>query len=100
MEQRNIPTRREVPAVLRYGLAVASVAVAVLATLPLNPNALMSPVFFLAIIVSTWFPSRTERSPVARTLVMREREEVRERVGSPSRTRTCNPPVNSRMLYH
>ena len=55
MEQRNIPTRREVPAVLRYGLAVASVAVAVLATLPLNPNALMSPVFFLAIIVSAWF---------------------------------------------
>jgi hypothetical protein len=25
---------------------------------------------------------------------------VLKEVGSPSRTRTCNPPVNSRMLYH
>jgi PAS domain S-box-containing protein len=41
--------------VLRYGLAVASVAIAVIATLPLGPTAFVGPVFFLAVIVSAWF---------------------------------------------
>src|SRR6266478_69344 len=41
-------------AVLRYGLAVSSIAVALILTLLLGPEALQSPVFFLAIILSAW----------------------------------------------
>jgi PAS domain S-box-containing protein len=55
MSKRGTPADREVPAVLRYGVAVASVAVAVIATLPLEPNAFVGPVFFLTVIVSAWF---------------------------------------------
>jgi PAS domain S-box-containing protein len=36
-------------------VAVASVAVAVIATFPLDPTAFVGPVFFLAVIVSAWF---------------------------------------------
>ena len=55
MSKREIPTLREVSAVLRYGLAVASVAVALIATLPLGPTVLLSPLFFLAVILTAWF---------------------------------------------
>jgi K+-sensing histidine kinase KdpD len=34
---------------------MASVAIAVIATLPLGPTAFVGPVFFLAVIVSAWF---------------------------------------------
>lgn len=40
---------------LRYGLAVSTVAAALVATQLLRPDALVSPVFFLAIILSAWF---------------------------------------------
>jgi len=42
-------------AVLRYGVAVLSVAAALLVTLLLHPDALVAPVFFLSIILSAWF---------------------------------------------
>jgi PAS domain S-box-containing protein len=41
--------------VVRWGVAVVSVAVAVVLTLPLHPDVLVSPLFFLAVIVSAWF---------------------------------------------
>jgi two-component system, LuxR family, sensor kinase FixL len=41
-------------AALRYGLAVASVAVALIVTFLLRPNGLLAPIFFLAIIVTAW----------------------------------------------
>ena len=41
--------------VLRYSLAVASVAAALIVSLLLHPDALISPVFFLAIMLSAWF---------------------------------------------
>lgn len=41
-------------AVLRYGLAVASVAAALIVTLLLRPDALVTPIFFLAIILTAW----------------------------------------------
>jgi len=49
------PSRRELAAVLRYGLAVAFVAVAVIVSLPLGPTALVSPILFLAVILGAWF---------------------------------------------
>jgi len=55
MSKREILAPREIPAVLRYSLAVASVAVALLATLPLGPTVLTSPPFFLAVILTAWF---------------------------------------------
>jgi two-component system, LuxR family, sensor kinase FixL len=42
-------------AVLRYGLAVSSVAVAVIVTYLIRPDVLISPLFFLAILLSAWF---------------------------------------------
>ena len=41
-------------AVLRYGLAVSSVAVALILTLLFAPDGLITPVFFLAIILTAW----------------------------------------------
>ena len=55
MAKRAIPTRRQVPPVLRYGVVLASVAVAVIVTLPLGPTVLEAPAFFLAVILSAWF---------------------------------------------
>ena len=55
MSERETPRRREVHTVLRYGVAVASVAVALIATLPLAPTVLMSPPFLLAVILTAWF---------------------------------------------
>ncbi|HXJ77799.1 MAG TPA: PAS domain S-box protein [Candidatus Methylomirabilis sp.] len=55
MSERHIPPRREIAAVLRYGVAVASVAVAVIGTLLLGPNASVGPLYFLAVILSAWF---------------------------------------------
>jgi PAS domain S-box-containing protein len=40
---------------LRYGVAVASVAVAAIGALALGPNASVGPLFFLAVILSAWF---------------------------------------------
>jgi signal transduction histidine kinase len=45
---------RMTSAVLRYGLAVSSVAVALMLTFLLRPDELVTPVFFLAIILSAW----------------------------------------------
>ena len=53
MSKPGTPARRDAPLLLRYGLAVASVAVAVIATLPWA-STLVSPLFFLAVIVSAW----------------------------------------------
>ena len=47
--------QRAVPVALRYGLAVSSVAVALIFALLLHPDVLVSPVFFLAIMLSAWF---------------------------------------------
>jgi len=46
---------RALPVALRYGLAVSSVAVALIISLLLHPDVLVSPVFFLAIMLSAWF---------------------------------------------
>jgi PAS domain S-box-containing protein len=46
--------RHVTAAVLGYGLAVLSVAVAMIITLLLRPDGLVTPVFFLAIILSAW----------------------------------------------
>ncbi len=48
------PARRVAPAALGYGLAVVSVAVAFLLTRLLSPDGLVTPIFFLAIILSAW----------------------------------------------
>jgi len=55
MPKPDVPARRASAAVLRYGLAVLSVAVALIVTLLLHPDALVAPVFFLPIILSAWF---------------------------------------------
>jgi K+-sensing histidine kinase KdpD len=55
MSKSDIPARRAVAMVLRYGLAVLSVGVALAITLLLRPDVLVAPVFFLAIILSAWF---------------------------------------------
>src|SRR5258705_4196422 len=49
------PSAQRASAVLRYGLAVSSVAAALIVTLLLRPDVLISPLFFLAIILSAWF---------------------------------------------
>ena len=54
MSERDVRARPELPAVLRYGVAVASVAVALIATLSLGPTVFEGPVFFLAVILSGW----------------------------------------------
>jgi two-component system, LuxR family, sensor kinase FixL len=43
------------PVALRYGLAISSVAVALIFSLLVRPDVLVSPVFFLAIMLSAWF---------------------------------------------
>lgn len=55
MSQPDIPKRRSVAAVGRYALALACVAVAFMVTVLLHADGLVSPLFFLAIIVSAWF---------------------------------------------
>jgi two-component system, LuxR family, sensor kinase FixL len=52
----NIETARGrmTSAVLRYGLAVSSVAVALMFTFLLRPDGLVAPLFFLAIILTAW----------------------------------------------
>ena len=49
------PSRRFVSAAQSYGLAVLAVAVAWVVTHLLGPDVLVTPVFFLAIILSAWF---------------------------------------------
>jgi PAS domain S-box-containing protein len=53
MSERGMRALRDVPPMVRYGLAVASVAIAVIATLPWA-STLVSPLFFLAVILSAW----------------------------------------------
>jgi len=48
------PPRRVASAVLRYGLSVLLVLCALLATLLINPDRLVGPLFFLAIMPSAW----------------------------------------------
>ena len=55
MEQSETLARRAFPVASRYGLAVSSVAVALLLVLLPPTDLLFSPVFFLAIMVSAWF---------------------------------------------
>ncbi len=55
MSERHIPPRRERPALVKYAIAVASVAIAVIGALALGPNAAPGPLFFLAVILSAWF---------------------------------------------
>jgi two-component system sensor kinase FixL len=55
MSKADVPSRRASAAVIRYGLAVLSVAVALIVTLLLRPDELDVPVFFLAIMLSAWF---------------------------------------------
>ena len=40
--------------ILRYGLAIVSVAAALIVTLLLHPDVLVTPIFFLAIILTAW----------------------------------------------
>lgn len=54
MLESDTSTQRSSSAVLRYGLAVSSIAVALILTLLLHPDALQSPIFLLAIILSAW----------------------------------------------
>jgi two-component system sensor kinase FixL len=55
MAKSDTSARRASSAVLRYGLAVSSVAVAVIITYLMRPDVLISPLFFLAILLSAWF---------------------------------------------
>ena len=55
MSQADIPKRRSVAAVGRYALALACVGLAFMVTVLLHADGLVSPLFFLAIIVSAWF---------------------------------------------
>jgi PAS domain S-box-containing protein len=55
MSQPEIPKRHSVAAVGRYAVALACVAVAFMVTVVLHADGLVSPLFFLAIIVSAWF---------------------------------------------
>ena len=47
--------QRASSAVSRYGLAVSGIAAALIVTLLLRPNALISPLFVLAIMLSAWY---------------------------------------------
>jgi len=55
MSESDTLAQRALPVVLRYGLGLLSVAVALIFTLLVHPDVLVSPVFLLAIIVSAWF---------------------------------------------
>jgi two-component system, LuxR family, sensor kinase FixL len=55
MLELDTSAQRASSAVLRYGLAVSSTAAALIVTLLLRPDALISPLFFLAIMLSAWF---------------------------------------------
>jgi two-component system, LuxR family, sensor kinase FixL len=55
MSESDTSEQRASSAVLRYGLAVSSVAAALIVTLVLRPDALVAPIFFLAIILTAWF---------------------------------------------
>jgi two-component system, LuxR family, sensor kinase FixL len=54
MSESEHSAERASSAVLRYGLAVSSVAAALIVTLLLRPDALITPIFFLAIILTAW----------------------------------------------
>ena len=54
MSDSDTSAQRASSAVLRYGLAVSSIAAALIVTLLLHPDRLLSPVFFLAIMLSAW----------------------------------------------
>jgi two-component system, LuxR family, sensor kinase FixL len=55
MPKSDTSARRASSAVLRYGLAVSSVAVAVVVTYLMRPDVLITPLFFLAVLLSAWF---------------------------------------------
>jgi two-component system, LuxR family, sensor kinase FixL len=55
MSKPDMLVRRAFATVLTYGLACVSVAVALLVTLLSRPDELVTPVFFLAIMLSAWF---------------------------------------------
>ena len=55
MSEPDIPKSRGVVAVARYALAIVCVGVALMATALLQPDGLVAPLFFLAIIISAWF---------------------------------------------
>ena len=55
MSDSDTSVRLASSAILRYGLAVSSVGAALVVTQVLRPDALISPVFFLAIILTAWF---------------------------------------------
>lgn len=54
MSESDTVAQRASSAVLRYGLAVSSVAAALIVALLLRPDALVTPIFFLAIILTAW----------------------------------------------
>jgi PAS domain S-box-containing protein len=55
MSEPDIPKPRGTTALARYALALVCVGVALLATILLRPNGLVVPLFFLAIILASWF---------------------------------------------
>jgi PAS domain S-box-containing protein len=55
MSESDIRKSRGMSAAAGYGLALVSVAVALAATLLLQPNGLVAPLFFLTILISAWF---------------------------------------------
>src|SRR6266567_1041101 len=55
MTESDSSAHRTSSAVWRYGLAVTSVAAALIVALLLRPDALVAPIFFLAIILTAWF---------------------------------------------
>jgi two-component system, LuxR family, sensor kinase FixL len=55
MSRSNNSAQGALSAGLRYGLAVSCVAVAVIITYLMRPDVLISPLFFLAILLSAWF---------------------------------------------
>jgi two-component system sensor kinase FixL len=55
MTESDSSAHRELSLVWRYVLAVSSVAVALIVTSLLRPDALVGPLFFLAIMLSAWF---------------------------------------------
>ncbi len=55
METADIVRNRVVLVVLKYGIAAISVTLALLITQSLQPTVFPTPLFFAAIVVSTWF---------------------------------------------
>jgi PAS domain S-box-containing protein len=55
MSKSDVGLRRVAPAVWRYGLSVLSVAISLTATLLLGDYTFRTPLFFPAILLSTWF---------------------------------------------